>query len=86
MSGLLFFSGLMLLETRADIKEFRVANAAIGLRVTVIETGIPLQFEVIKEWRQEIKMSLEKITTAQEKTNSRLDKSAVTLGEWKKIK
>ena len=73
-------------ETRADIKEVRMSSAAIGLRVMAIETSMPLQFEAIKLWREEIKLSLNHMIVVQEKINSKLDKSAVTLDQWKKIK
>ncbi len=60
--------------------------AGINTRVTVIETATTLQFNTIAEWRKEIKTSLDEIATEQKNTNRKLDKSVVTLDQWKKIK
>jgi hypothetical protein len=61
MSGLMFFSSVMLLAALADIKEGKAVDAKMDLRVTTIEQTMPLQFEAIKEWREEIKQSLAQI-------------------------
>ncbi len=60
--------------------------AGINTRVTVIETANTLQFNTIADWRKEIKASLDEIATEQKNTNRRLDKSVVTLDQWKKLK
>jgi hypothetical protein len=70
MSGLMFFSSVMLMTALADIREGRVLTANLNLRVKSIETALPLQFEAIKEWRTEIKESLDLIRDRQ-KSNAR---------------
>lgn len=65
ISLLLFFSSIMLLAALSDIKEGKVVAAKLDLRVTTIEQTIPLQFEAIREWREEIKQSLAQIARNQ---------------------
>ncbi len=93
MTGLMFFSSVLLLAALSDIKEGRATSAKLDLRVTTIEQIMPLQFNAISEWRNEMKIdlqgmktSLNQIAGAQNKTAELLTKSAVTLDQWKKIK
>ena len=65
MSGLMFISSVMLLSALADIKDGKLVDSKMDLRVTTIEKTIPLQFEAIKEWREEIKQSLTQIMSHQ---------------------
>ncbi len=81
ISVLLTLAAIMLNETRADIKEVRISSAAIGQRVAVIETGIPLQFETIKAWREEMKINLKEIIANQKEI-----KSNAVVKKWNNIK
>jgi hypothetical protein len=65
MSGLMFFSSVMLMTALSDIKEGRKITTEINLRVTSIEKTMPLQFEAIREWREEIRESLAQIASNQ---------------------
>ncbi len=89
LSALMFSSSVLLLETRADIKEVRQANVAISERVKVIETGIPLQFEAIKAWRDEIRVSLDRLSTGQQAAIDAIakrDRSAAAVKKWNEYK
>jgi len=96
ISGLLFFSSVMLLAALADIKEGRAVDAKLDLRITTIENTMPLQFDAIKEWREEIRLSLERIASNQSYNNARAversnaivqgQKSAAQVKDWNKIK
>ena len=103
MSGLMFFSSLLLLTALSDIREGRVedarlkeADAKISERVKSIEDTSKLQFDAIKEWREEIRLSLEKIANHQTYNNARAversttiiegQKSAAKVKDWNKLK
>lgn len=96
ISLLMIVSSVLLYETRADIKDGRKADALISERVTSIEKTMPLQFDAIKEWREEIRISLERIANNQsyiaaravERSNTIIQgqKSAAQIKEWNKIK
>lgn len=79
MSGLMFFSSVMLLTALADIKESRVIVAKLDLRVNTIEQTMPLQFEAIKEWREEIKQSLAQIAQHQKYNADRAVERSATI-------
>jgi low affinity Fe/Cu permease len=83
ISIMLFLAAVLLNETRADIQKSREMTSALSERVSVIETGMPLQFEAIKEWRSEINTNLEQLKAVQMDTNKMLTKSAQTYKEWK---
>ena len=76
MSGIMFFSCLLLLTALSSIKANTEAIVAMDLRLTSAEKTVPLQFELIQQ-------SLEQIRTSQLKQAELLNKSAVTLKEWK---
>lgn len=96
MSGLMFFSSLLLLTSLSDIKSVKQDNVDIAKKVAVIERGNELQFEAIKEWREEIRLSLERIANNQvynaERQKNKSDiiikgqESAAKIKEWNKIK
>ena len=83
ISIMLFLAAILLNETRADIQKSREMTAALSERVSKIETGMPLQFDAIKQWRSEINTNLEQLKAVQMETNRMLAKSAMTLKEWK---
>jgi len=86
MSGLMFFSSAMLLAALSDIKEGRMLTAGIDLRLKAMEIAMPLQFEAIKEWRTEIKESLDLIRDRQRyNATSQTNKSNTIIKEQKSV-
>lgn len=65
ISLLLFFSSLMLITALSDIKEGKVIDTKLDLRVTSMEDTNKMQFDTIKEWRDEIRLSLAQIASSQ---------------------
>lgn len=84
MSGLMFISSVMLLSALADIKDGKLTDSKMDVRVTTIEKTMPLQFDAIKEWREEIKQSLAQISKNQSYNATRAaDKQDVIIKEQK---
>jgi hypothetical protein len=60
---ILLIAGSSLSETRGDIKEVKKANSDVCDRVTVLETANKIQFEAIRQWRDEVKIGMARIET-----------------------
>jgi len=58
---ILIIAGASLSETRGDIKDVKKANAEVCDRITVLETANRIQFEAIRQWREEVKIGMVKI-------------------------
>ena len=76
ISGMLFLSCLLLVTALTAIKANSEAIVAMDLRLTSVEKTVPLQFQMIQN-------SLDQIDKKQEETSKMLNKSAMTLKEWK---
>jgi len=68
ISIIFLISSVSLTETRSDIRDVKKANAEICDRVTILETANKLQFQAIKEWRDEVRVGMSEI-------KDRLDRS-----------
>ena len=79
ISLIILISGAMIAETRSDIKDSRAVITINSARLTALEKGNELQFQSIKEWRDELKVSIEKISTT-------LDKHERTTANMAKVK
>jgi len=58
---ILIIAGSSLSETRGDINEVKKANAAACDRITILETANKLQFDAIRQWKDEVKAGMIKI-------------------------
>jgi biopolymer transport protein ExbB/TolQ len=58
---ILIIAGSSLNETRGDINEVKKANAAACDRITILETASKMQFEAIRQWKDEVKAGMIKI-------------------------
>lgn len=65
ISALMFLSNIILLTALSDIRESKVVDSKMDVRVTSIEDTNKLQFDTIKEWRDEIRLSLSQIAKNQ---------------------
>lgn len=65
ISGLLLLSNFILFTALTDIRDGKTVDAKIDVRVTSIEDTNKLQFDTIKEWRDEIRLSLSQIAKNQ---------------------
>jgi hypothetical protein len=63
VSVIILFAGAMMAETRSEIKESRSIITINSARLTALERGNELQFQAIKEWREEMKAGVEKLTS-----------------------
>lgn len=86
LSILFVFLTVSVADLRSDVKENMKATTDVATRMTVLETTTQMQIEATKEFRDEIKGHLGRISGQQDKTTNLLSKSAVTLKEWKKVK
>lgn len=73
-------------DIRNDIKEGSKTTAEIANRMTKLETTGQMQLEVTREFREDIRDHLGRISGQQDRTTNLLNKSSVTLKEWKKAK
>lgn len=69
ISILIFLSNVILLTALADIRDGKELDSKMDVRVTSMERTNELQFEAIKEWREEIRSSLAQIASHQ-RTNA----------------
>lgn len=65
ISGLIFLSNLILFTALSDIRDGKELDSKMDVRVSSIEDTNKLQFETIKEWRDEIRLSLAQIANSQ---------------------
>jgi hypothetical protein len=67
VSLVILFVGAMIAETRSEIKESRSVITINSARLTALERGNELQFQAIREWRDEMKAGIEKFEIALDK-------------------
>lgn len=84
ISLLLFLASAMLLTALSDIKDGKLVDSKMDLRVTTIEQTMPLQFKAITEWREEIRQSLAQIANNQRYNAARQTDKSDTIIEGQK--
>jgi hypothetical protein len=81
LSVLLLIAGVSLTETRSDIRDAKKANAEVCDRVTVLETANKIQFESIRQWRDEMKAGMKEIADKLD-NHERNTKAMATMKKW----
>ena len=81
VSIIIIIAGASLTETRSDIRDGKKATAEVCDRVTVLETASRLQFEAIRQWRDETRDALNRIATTLD-AHERSTKSGVIMKKW----
>jgi hypothetical protein len=88
ISIILLIAGVMLTDTRGDIKDTRdIVNVNSG-RLTALEVAGQLQFAEIRQWRTEMKESLEKIAIvldAHERNTREQKEATVKMKRWQDV-
>lgn len=71
ISGMILLSNFILFTALSDIRDGKAVDSKMDVRVTSIEDTNKLQFDTIKEWRDEIRLSLIQIANNQRNNATR---------------